>query len=98
MARRRRKKSRRSGSRKLPLAVVVPMAVSGYYNVAKPIMAGNHEGGLANLTGYDTRTGKFEPQRYVYTYGPILAGVVIHKIAGRVGANRYIPKWLPVSI
>ena len=100
MAKRRYGKKRRSGgSKKLPLAIVAPMAVVGY-GIAKDVMAGNNIMAVVKMTGFDTgsTSDRFKPQYLVGTYGPILAGAMVHKVAGRMGVNRYIPKWLPVSI
>lgn len=100
MARRKYGKKRRSGgSKKLPLSIAVPMGVVGY-SVAKDAMAGNVNMAALRMTGFDAASpsNKFKPEYLVATYGPIMAGVFVHKIAGRMGANRYIPKWLPVSI
>lgn len=100
MARRRfGKKHRSGGSKKLPLSIVVPMAVVGY-GVAKDAMAGNMNMAALRMTGFDAASpsNKFKPEYLVATYGPIMAGVLVHKVASRMGANRYIPKWIPLSI
>jgi len=97
---RKSRKGHRGGSKKLPISIVAPMAMGGYFKVVQPLMAGNQILAVANLTGFDmgSTADKWKPQYLVGTYGPILAGAVIHKVAGRVGVNRMIPKWLPVSI
>jgi len=94
---RRNKKHRRSGSKKLPLAIVVPMAVAGV-QVGQQIMAGNYNGAVERMTGYDPAGKHFDSNSFLTTYAPIAVGVVVHKVAGRAGVNRYIPKWLPLSI
>ena len=96
MARYKRKKSHRSGSKKLPLAIVVPMAATGY-KVGKMMMAGDTGGAVLNMTGI-ANDGSFHSEYVVRTYAPMLAGVIVHKGAARLGVNRYLPKWLPVSI
>lgn len=94
----KKKAKRGGGSKKMPLALIGAMGISGYVNVVRPAMGGNYEGALANLTGYDTRVQKFQPERLVYTYGPVLGGVLLHKAASKLGVNRAIPKWIPFSI
>jgi len=102
MARRRYgKKKGGSRSKKMPLAIVAPMAVVGY-GIAKDAMSGasGQNLAIAKLTGFDrgSSSDSFKPMMLVQTYGPVAAGVIVHKMAGRMGVNRYIPKWLPVSI
>jgi hypothetical protein len=55
---------------------------------------------MVKLTGYDplSQSDKFKPEYLARTYGPILMGVVVHKVASRMGVNRVIPKWIPLSI
>ena len=98
MAKRRYGKKRGgSRSKKLPLAIVVPMAVAGM-QVARQAMAGNYNGAVERMTGYDPAGKHFDVNSFMTTYAPIAVGVVVHRVAGRAGVNRYIPKWLPVSI
>ena len=96
MARGRSKKSRRGGSKKLPLAIMVPMAATAYES-GKYLMAGDTANAAYVFSGIDS-AGNLQTGRLLKTYAPMLAGVVIHKGAARLGVNRYIPKWLPVSI
>lgn len=95
MARRRSKKSRGGRSKKMPLAIVVPMAIP-VVEAGKALMAGQYDSARYIMTGVDGM-GRFNVGRMVETYAPVVAGVVVHKFAGRF-VNRYIPKWLPVSI
>jgi len=96
MARRRGKKSRRGGSKKMPLAVVAPMAIVAY-EAGHYAVKGDMDNAKYVLTGV-RRDGTWSSGRTMQTYTPVLVGVVIHKAASRLGVNRYIPKWLPVSI
>ena len=97
MAKRRYGKKRRSGgSKKLPLAIALPLGMAGA-QAAKYAMAGNFTSAQHVFTGIQA-DGGFDQGRMMATYVPILAGVVIHKGASRLGVNRYIPKWLPVSL
>jgi len=93
-----RGKKRRSGgrSKKMPLAIVVPMAVPAML-AAKYAMAGNFTSAQHVFTGIQA-DGSLDTGRLMATYVPMLSGVIIHKAAGRLGVNRYLPKWLPVSI
>jgi len=96
MARRGRKSRRgHGGSKKLPLAIIVPMAIPAV-EAGKAIMAGQYDMARYIMTGVDGM-GRFNASRLGETYIPVVAGVVVHKVAGRF-VNRYIPKWLPVSI
>ena len=95
MARRFGKKRRGSSSKKLPLAIVVPMAIP-VIEAGKALMAGEYDNARYIMTGVDGM-GRFKTSRLIETYAPVVAGVVVHKVAGRY-VNRYIPKWLPVSI
>lgn len=96
MAKRRYGK-RRGGSRskKLPLSIVIPMAVPAI-QAGKHLMAGQMPEAAYVMTGIDIN-GQFHAGRLVQTYAPMVGGVLVHKFAGRF-VNRYIPKWLPVSI
>lgn len=89
-----RAKSRRRAQFTLPLAVVAgfaPMGLNLWGNV-KRIMAGDVAGGTQGLvihtTGYNTDTKSFYWPALAMNYGPILAGFLLHKVAGRVGINR----------
>lgn len=95
MARYKRKKPRRSGNKKLPLAVAVPLAI--------PLIAAGRVA-LAGGTGDDItykmmgfNSGGVDMAKVSQIAVPIVGGILAHKIIGR-HVNRYIPKWLPVSI
>lgn len=75
----------------VPLAVIAgfaPLAVAaieGYkYNGATGVLK---RVSLAT-TGYNTEDGKWYPAELVKGTGPIILGMVVHKLAGRVGVNR----------
>ena len=67
----------------VPVAIIAPVA-------GLAIAIAKDKNAQANLgyimTGYND--GKFDTGRVVMTYGPMLAGLVIHKAAGRFGLNR----------
>jgi hypothetical protein len=101
MARRGRKSRRSGGRKKIPLAIVAPMAFSAYNYVLEPVLKGDM--GRAQrqtayyMAGMQQDGSGFQLDGPLKFYGPMIAGVVAHKVAGRF-VNRYIPKWLPVSI
>ena len=91
MARRFSKKRRSSGkSKSIPLAIVAPLAYTGYEMVTQ-FMGGNKAMPQYMLTGVNAN-GVFNSGRLVQTYAPILAGVVVHKVAQRVGVNNIVRK------
>ena len=94
-----RKKRHGSRNRKLPLAIAAPVGIAAL-DIGKDVMAGDKIRAIVKLTGYDigSTTNRFKPEYLLGTYVPIALGVVVHKVANRVGVNRMIPKWLPVSI
>ena len=95
MAKRRYKKSRRGGSKKLPLAIAVPVALP-IIDAAKMAMSGGtSDQVLYKLMGFNS--GGVDKAKVVTIAAPILGGIVAHKVAGKY-VNRYLPKWLPVSI
>jgi len=90
-----KKKSRRSGKSKIPLAIAVPMAVPAI-EAGRHLMAGQMTEAQYVFTGVDIN-GKIHANRVAQTYAPMVVGVLVHKFAGRY-VNRYIPKWLPVGL
>lgn len=97
MAKRRYGKKRGgSRSKKLPLAIALPVGMAGA-QAMKYVMAGNYTSAQHVFTGIQANGG-FDQGRFMMTYLPIVAGVLVHKGASRLGVNRYIPKWIPVSI
>lgn len=100
MARRTRSK-RTNGKKKLPLAIAIPMAmpVLGIANRLKDGQwsDGDTRGLVYDMTGYSINEKRFHIEPLLGTYGPMVAGVVVHKVIGS-RVNRYIPKWIPVGI
>jgi hypothetical protein len=47
---------------------------------------------VVGITGYDTRANKWSPEPIVKVMGPVLAGMLIHKLANKLGINRMIAK------
>ena len=84
------RKKRRGGSRKaksIPIAVAAPLAYIGA-DIAKLGMAGDWKSVGYVMTG--VKDGKFDGGRVVATYGPTMVGVVVHKVANKVGLNNYV--------
>ena len=104
MARRRTRSRRRRGGFTLPIAPIAgivggiamakhPYATAGDTVVSK-LMRGNYEGAFSDLapafTGF-TSDGKFHVQTLLATYGPMVAGGVIHwAVGGKLGINRML--------
>jgi len=84
MAKYRKKKGRSKMT--LPVAVIAPVAAVGYF-LGKELAAGQVGLVLKQTTGFEN--GKFSGfSDMVGTYGPILLGVGVHKVASMTGVNR----------
>lgn len=84
-------KRKRGGSRKaksIPIAIAVPLAVSAV-DTFKYAQGGNWKSAAYVWTGVN-ENGGFDSSRIVKTYMPLAAGVVVHKIANRVGVNNFV--------
>lgn len=55
-------------------------------------VAGGVQGVIIHTTGYNTDTHSFHWPTFAQSYGPVLAGVLLHKLAGRLGVNRAISR------
>lgn len=53
---------------------------------------------LLDFTGLNTDDHKWYPSRLFTGWGPVIAGMVVHVLANKVGINRQIRKFLPVTI
>lgn len=85
------KSRRRGGGFTLPLAVVGGFAPLAIHAVDDYRVGGiTHVGrGLScRLTGYRVDTGKWEPGWLMQGIVPILGGLFVHKLAGKMGVNR----------
>jgi hypothetical protein len=47
---------------------------------------------LANVTGYDARSKSWSFALLAKGMGPVLAGVMVHKLAGKLGINRALAR------
>ena len=85
------RKSKRRGGRRaksIPVAVVAPLVMVGA-EAAKFGMAGDWKNVGYIFTGVDA-TGNFQGSRVVRTYLPMAAGIVVHKVANKVGVNNIV--------
>lgn len=101
-------KARRRGHRRrakftIPLAVVAgiaPLAIDayGWYRAGSPTGQGIQQamGNLIqNLTGYDNNLKQWQFAHLMRGWSPIIAGVIVHKVANRMGINRSIRRFIP---
>lgn len=93
-ARARAKAHRRAGFT-LPVAVV-----AGFVPLGLNVINGAKTGGIngagfelvRGTTGYNWQAGRMEWPALVRGMGPILAGILVHKLAGRLGVNRALSR------
>lgn len=94
----RAKRSRGRAKMTLPLAVIAGFAPLAMWEMRglKRLMAGDQAGGTQEMviraTGYNTDTRAFHWDVFMESYGPILVGFVVHKLASRLGVNRAMAK------
>jgi hypothetical protein len=75
----------------LPLAVLAgfaPLALNAlkdYRDGGVPVMG---KGLVLRTTGMNTETGKWMPEYLVQGMGPVVAGILAHKLASKLGINR----------
>lgn len=85
------KRRRSKGGFTVPVAVL-----AGFGPMATDVIHGFQTGGitsaandlLANVTGYDARSKTWSFALLAKGMGPVLAGVMVHKLAGKLGINR----------
>jgi hypothetical protein len=82
----------------IPVAVIAgfaPLGI-GLLGAVKRGMAGDMAGMSQEMTirttGYNTDTKSFHWPTFMQSYGPIVAGLVIHKAASRLGVNRALAR------
>jgi hypothetical protein len=83
-----KKKHYSKHSKKIPLAIVIPGALSAY-NIAQAGINKDMNSVRLQTTGIDSN-GHFYLPAVIETYGPIVVGVIAHKYVGK-HINRYIP-------
>jgi len=89
MARRYRKKGRRSSKMSIPVSIALPLAAMAWRGY-KQISTGDLGGLSRDFTGFDVTNNTMNLSNLVPTYGPLLAGAMVHKVAGMTGVNRAI--------
>jgi len=92
MARRKKRYSRRNGYT-VPVAIVAGLA-PGVANTIGGFQSGGLEGGAVAMSnvylGYDPSNGSWSWSRMWGGSFPILMGMIVHKVAGKLGVNRAI--------
>lgn len=68
---------------------LVGRAITGFQGNG---LYGAGDGILSGLTGYSTFDKKWHADIMAANLGPLVAGVLVHKMAGRLGINRAIAK------
>lgn len=88
------KRNRRKAHMTIPLAVI-----GGFAPLVVNTVGGYRNGGmteasrrvLKGLSGYDYRNGQWSPSyAMAWGLGPIVGGMLVHKLAGRLGINRML--------
>lgn len=86
-----RKRTRRSRKFTVPMAVMVPTAYVGY-NAALYAINQSPQVALEKVTkwftGYSLETGRWSFDNFRLGLFPIAGGLIVHKIASRLGVNR----------
>jgi hypothetical protein len=87
-------KHRTKAGMTLPLAVIAgfaPLGI-GLFGAVRRGMAGDTAGMAQEVTirttGYNTDDGHWHGGVFMQSYGPILAGLLVHKLASKLGVNR----------
>jgi len=87
-------KQHRKASMTIPVAVVAGFAPLGFglVSAGKRALSGDMAGASQELvirtTGWNQDTKSWNSGIFMQSYGPILAGLLVHKLAGRLGVNR----------
>lgn len=81
----------RSQSMTIPVAVIAGFAPMASYVLSR-YQSGGASGALSGLcvatTGFDTTSGHFDWKLLASNSGPVVLGILAHKLAGRLGVNR----------
>lgn len=96
IARRRRTVYVRRAVRRASKMTVPVAVIAGFMPLANQVILGYKEGGLSrvsdrvvsSLTGYDPAVQRWEFAYLKNGALPILGGILVHKIASRLGVNR----------
>jgi len=90
-----RRGPRRAAKMSIPVAVL-----AGFVPMATDVWHGYTTGGLKNAgisavamtTGYDAANKKWSLELLMRGMGPVVAGIIAHKLANRLGVNRALAK------
>jgi len=88
-------KRRKRAGFTLPIAVAVPMAALGVRTVGDVTSKGLDPAfELLSLrtTGFNPRTGQWKPGWMKEGLLPVAVGLLVHKVAGKLGANKMIAR------
>lgn len=84
---------RRSHGMEIPLAPLAGL-MAGTYDLINPLMQGNFRGVGENLA---YRYAAYDPWKHKFSMGglsqglfPLVAGVMVHKLANKIGVNRLL--------
>jgi len=89
MARRKRGRGRRQRKMTLPLGIIggmLPVAAGVWARKSSGTEMGNYL--QAGFTGITPGTGQFNVANFRLGLFPIMAGFMVHAVAGRLGVNR----------
>lgn len=83
----------------LSLAVLAGLAPTAIYAIDGFRQGGVTEGGarvIARMTGYSITERKWKLDEILAFWLPLGAGIIVHKLANRLGINRMIGRAIPV--
>jgi len=84
----RSKKGRRAKKMTIPLSVAAPLGLAAFWTFQN-LSRGDYTQVRQDFTGVGA-DNKFAVQNLMPMYAPLAAGIVVHKIAGKVGVNKVI--------
>jgi hypothetical protein len=84
-----KKKSKGKKDRAIPVGLAVPAIWVGYKRLYVPLKAKDYDTLKQMWTGI-AADGTFTQSSLVKTYGPLLVGMIVGKIASKTGVNRKI--------
>lgn len=93
--RRPKGRGRGRGGFTIPVAVLAgfgPMVADTIHGYQTGGLASASNDLLANVTGYDARAKAWSFGLLAKGMGPVVAGIMVHKLAGRLGVNRALAK------
>jgi hypothetical protein len=76
----------------IPVAPLLPLVGVIANDFKSGANAANMNTFTEDITGYNMTTGKFNIMQATPFWGAEIAGIVVHKVAAKVGVNRYVKK------